>query len=127
MDPLVLIEEEDGERGGVDEFLDLVFAEMAEESGFLVQSVGFVDDESAKGIGGCLRERPRTDEQIGDAGFLEGLRELALVDGARSAVLGHILGDKTAVGQFDKEVDGDHRLSSAWATVDDEDVLVRRG
>jgi hypothetical protein len=124
---LILIEEEDGEGGGVDEFLDLVFTEIAEEAGFLVQAMGFVNDESAEGVGARLRKGSRADEKIGDTGFLEGLRELVLVDSSRSAVFRHILGDKSAAGKLDEEIDGDHRLAGTRTAVDDEDVFVCGG
>ena len=91
-------EEEDGEGGCMDEFLDLIFTEIAEESGFLGQAVGFIDDESLEGIRRCFRESPGADEEIGNAGFPQCAGELVLVDVTGSAVLSDILGDQLAVG-----------------------------
>ena len=51
MDTLVLIKEEDGEGGGIAEFLGLVLAEIAEEAGFLVKAVGFIAMVTEVGLG----------------------------------------------------------------------------
>ena len=70
MDTLIFIEKEDGKVGCIDEFLDLIFPEIAEESGFLVQAMGFIDDEPLKCVGGSFCECTRANEEIGNAGFL---------------------------------------------------------
>ena len=62
MDPLVLIKKEDGEGGGIDELLDLVFTEITEESGFLVQAVGLIDDEPLERVGWGFREISRANK-----------------------------------------------------------------
>jgi hypothetical protein len=46
VDALVFIEEEDREGGGIDEFLDLVFAEIAEEAGSRGEGVVAREGES---------------------------------------------------------------------------------
>jgi len=97
MDALVFIEEKDGEGGGIDEFLDLVLAEVAEESGLLVQPVCFIDDQPAEGVGRSRCEGPGADEEIGDARFLQGAGEFRLIDGTRGAVLGDILRGKVPI------------------------------
>lgn len=72
MNALVLIEEKDGEGGGINELLNLVLAEIAEEAGFLVEAMGFIDDEPTEAVGGCIGEGPGADEKIGDARFFQG-------------------------------------------------------
>ena len=60
VDALVFVEEENCRASGADELEDLVFAEVAVEPGFFVESVGFVHNQGAKGVGVVFRERSRT-------------------------------------------------------------------
>jgi hypothetical protein len=55
-DFLVFVEEEDGRAGGLDDFLDLVFAQVAVEAGLFVEAVGFVDDKAVVSVLGDLGE-----------------------------------------------------------------------
>ena len=98
MNALVLIEEKDCEGGGINQLLNLILAEIAEEAGFLVEAMGFIYDESAEAVGGCIGEGPGADEEIGDARFFQGAGEFCLVDGTRCAVLGDIFCCEIAVG-----------------------------
>jgi hypothetical protein len=56
--PLVLVEEEDGDVGGVDELLDLVVAQVLVEPRLLVQPVRLVDDEGPEGAGSAVVNAP---------------------------------------------------------------------
>lgn len=44
MNALVLIEEKDCEGGGINQLLNLILAEIAENTEFLVEAIGFIYD-----------------------------------------------------------------------------------
>ena len=72
MDALVFVEEEDTAASGVDDLLDLVFAKVGIEARFLVEAVGFVDNQGIECIGSTFYEGPRTFEERPVAGLGEG-------------------------------------------------------
>ena len=94
-DPLVLVDEEDAELGGLDDLLDLVLAQVLIHPGFLVQAMGLIDDQCVERVGLRVGVRAGVPEEVGDVGLLEGPGELALVDGAGRRVPGHVLGDQS--------------------------------
>jgi hypothetical protein len=125
VDTLFFVEEEDGEGCGGDDFFDLVFA-LGEEAGLFVEAMGFVDDEGLESVFRGGHERAGADEEAGDAGLVQGSGELALVDRSRGGVFRNVLGDVSATGEFDEEIDRDDGLARAGTAVDDEHVFVGR-
>ena len=126
VDSLVLVEEEDAAAGGVNDLLDLVFAEVGVKARFLVEAVGFVDNQGIECIGSTSYEGPRTFEERPVAGFGEGAcgsGELAFVDVARGGVLGDVCRVIPFGERRDKEVDGHHGFAGAWSAPNDEYLL----
>ena len=102
VDALVFIEEEDGKRGGVDNFFNLIFSFVAEHARLLVEPVCFIDDKRLKGVGLGLGVGARAFEEIGDAGLSKGAGQFTLVDCAWCAVFGDVLSDEASAGEFDE-------------------------
>lgn len=126
-DALVFVDEEDGALGGFDQFLDLVFAEVAVEPALLVQAVGLVDDQHVEGVGLGLDEAAGAGEHVGEAAAGDGTHQPGFVDLAWRGVLGHVLADQAKPGEVDQQVDRDHRLAGARAALDDQYTGMRLG
>ena len=91
-DFLVFVEEKYGCAGGMDDFLDLVFAQVAVEAGLFVEAVRFVDDEAVVGVFGDLGEFTAAEEEGVVTGFGESAQEFAFVNFARGGVFGDVRG-----------------------------------
>lgn len=121
--PLILVQEEHGGAGGVDDLLDLVLAQVGEQAALCIQPVGLVRQDGVERVGGGIDEAAGAAEHGIDALSLHRAFEPDDVDLPRGAVLAHIGRGQAVSRQLGQQVHGQHRLAGARAAPDDDDPL----
>lgn len=120
-DDLILVNEENADERGVDDFLDLVFADALEDARLCVESVRFVNDEAVESVGSAVHKLPGTAEQVLDERLPVTQAQLFEIDISRSGVFGHVT--DVILFQRNEQIHCDHAFACAGTALNDDGVF----
>src|SRR5690606_558743 len=123
---LILVDKENTQLGRLDNLLYLVFAQIAEQSGFLIEPVGFVHNQDIHDVRGGIYVCSGPFEEVIDVCPGERTSELASVYRPRCGISCHVVRNEPSPGEVDEEVDRDDRLSRSGASLYQQDLLFSR-
>src|SRR5690606_4309542 len=123
---LILVDEKYRAFSRIDDFLDLVLAEIGIKAGLLVQPVSLVDDQRVQAVRRALRVSARPFEEVRDMSLREPSGQLALEDFPGRGVARHVVREHFAARELDEQIDRDDGLSGARAALDDQHLLAAR-
>lgn len=120
-DDLILVDEEDADERGVDDFLDLVFADALEDARLCVEPVSFVHDEAVESVGRAVHKLPGTAEQVFDERLPVTQAQLFEIDISRSGVFGHVT--DVVLFQRNEQIHCDNAFARAGTALNDDRVF----
>lgn len=120
-DDLILVDEENADERGVDDFLDLVFADALEDARLCVEPVSFVHDEAVESVGRAVHKLPGTAEQVFDERLPVTQAQLFEIDISRSGVFGHVT--DVVLFQRNEQIHCDNAFARAGTALNDDRVF----
>lgn len=120
-DNLVLVNEENADERGVDDFLDLVFADALEDARLCVEPVSFVYDKAVESVGSAVHKLPGTAEQVLDERLPVAQAQLFEIDISRSGVFGHVT--DVVLFQRNEQIHCHHAFARAGTALNDDRVF----